>query len=201
MIVSFLTYTPLFFWARGIITVNPSHWWKFQVHKEPVLAIDPGGMKRRSISMIAFVIYPSHKLLQDLTSFVQSYPIVFVVVTLPLSVVRLKSGFGTRLSSATFVVECIYSLSGAVNVALILLTRSPLLLPRGSASRNRRGSGVAPSNSVLQIKHEFLEISRPDAVLGIGNRTKPVSPEPLAEGGEVGWDLPASWKHGSTESI
>jgi hypothetical protein len=65
MIVSFLTYTPLFFWARGIITVSPSHWWKFQVHKEPLPVVDPNGMKRRSIAMIAFVILPSHKLLED----------------------------------------------------------------------------------------------------------------------------------------
>jgi hypothetical protein len=118
------------------------------------------------------------------------------MVTLPLSVVRLRSGFGTRLSSATFAVESIYSLSGLLNVALILLTRSPLLLPRGT-SRDRHGSGVAPSNSLLEVKRE---ISRPDPVLVIGRRTKPVLLGPLAEEGYVGWHLPSS-KHGSTESI
>jgi len=119
------------------------------------------------------------------------------MVTLPLSVVRLRSGFGTRLSSATFAVESIYSLSGLLNVALIPLTRSPLLLPRGT-SRDRHGSGVAPSNSLLEVKRE---ISRPDAVtLAIGRRTKPVLLGPLAEEGYVGWHLPSS-KHGSTESV
>jgi hypothetical protein len=74
MIVSFLTYTPLFFWARGIITVSSSHWWKFQVHKKPVLVIDPDGMKRRSIAMISFVILLSPKLLQDLTPLFKVIP-------------------------------------------------------------------------------------------------------------------------------
>ena len=97
------------------------------------------------------------------------------MLTLPLSVARLKSGFSARLPSATFAVESIYSLSGVLNVTLILLTRSPLLLPR--TSKDRRGSEVAPSNPVLKIKHRFPEISHPDAVtLGIGIRNKPVSP-------------------------
>ena len=122
------------------------------------------------------------------------------MVTLPLSVVRLKSGFSTHLPSATFAVESIYSLSGVLNVTLILLTRSPLLLPRG-ASKDRRGSGVAPSSSVLEVNHGFPEISHPDAVtLGIGIRNKPVSLGLLAEEGDVGWYLPSS-EQGSTQSV
>ena len=97
------------------------------------------------------------------------------MVTLPLSVVRLKSGFSTHLSSATFTVESIYSLSGVLNVTLILLTRSPLLLPH-SASNDKRGSGVAPSNSLL----------KDTMTLGMGGRTKPVSLGPLAEEGDMG---------------
>jgi hypothetical protein len=55
MFISFLTYTPLFFWARGNITVSTTHWWKFRIHKEAIQTIDPDGRKRRSIGMIAFV--------------------------------------------------------------------------------------------------------------------------------------------------
>jgi hypothetical protein len=53
MFVSFITYTPLFFWARGHITVSSTHWWKFRVHKEVVQTIDPDGRNRRAIGMIA----------------------------------------------------------------------------------------------------------------------------------------------------
>lgn len=61
MIVSFLTYTTLFVWARGNISVSPTHWWKFRVHKDKdvVQDIDPDGRKKRSIGMIVSVISPS----------------------------------------------------------------------------------------------------------------------------------------------
>lgn len=58
MFLSFIAYTPLFFWARGNLTVSPTHWWKFEVHtdKNVVQDLDPDGRKRRAIGMIAFVI-------------------------------------------------------------------------------------------------------------------------------------------------
>lgn len=121
------------------------------------------------------------------------------MVTVPLTAVRLRTHFGPGLSSATFAAECIYGLSGALNVALILLTRSPLLLPR-SASRDRSGSGVAPSPTWLKSRHGFPEINRPDpSTLEMGTRIKPVPLGPLPEEGDVGWRLPSS-KHGSIES-
>jgi len=60
MFVSFLTYVPLFFWARGNITVSSTHWWKFRVHSssDVVQDIDPDGRKRRSIGMIVSVNIP-----------------------------------------------------------------------------------------------------------------------------------------------
>src|ERR1700733_9555763 len=84
---------------------------------------------------------------------IYSYPVVFAVITLPLGAVRWSSGFGRkrhRLPTATFVVEFIYSLSGALNVLLFLFTRSDLLLPR-----NRLG--VAPGDSELDVQtgHEL----------------------------------------------
>lgn len=72
--------------------------------------------------------------LADLTLLSSSYPIVFTVLVLPLSIVRFKTSFSAGAAdkhnipdAATFAVQFIYSLSGAVNVALFLTTRSGLL--------------------------------------------------------------------------
>ncbi|KIM92305.1 hypothetical protein PILCRDRAFT_118109 [Piloderma croceum F 1598] len=119
MFVSFLTYVPLFFWARGNITVSPMHWWKFMVRRDNNLVqdIDPDGRKRRSICMIV-------------------YPIVFAVVALPYSVIRWRTHFGSaahglpNATFATFAAYVLYGLSGAFNVLLFLFTRPYLLLPR-----------------------------------------------------------------------
>jgi len=117
MFVSFLAYTPLFLWARGNISVSETHSWSFQLQRsiDAGQGIDPNNDRRwRSVRMIV-------------------YPIVFAVTTLPLSVVRWKSGFGSSrhpFPTATFVVEFIYGLSGAFNVLLFLFTRSNLLVPR-----------------------------------------------------------------------
>jgi hypothetical protein len=134
---------------------------------------------------------------------IHSYPIVFAVVALPLSVVRWTTGFGSttrHMPAATFAVEFIYSLSGALNVGLILLTRSPLLLPRG-ASRDRHRLGVAPSVSLPKSKRGLSEVSRPDSsILEMGTRDKPVPLESLPGEGNMGWHLPSS-KRDSTESV
>jgi hypothetical protein len=137
-----------------------------------------------------------------------SYPIVFAVAALPLTVVRLITGFGSathHLPAATFAVECIYSLSGALNVILILLTRSPLLLPRG-ASRDRNKLGVAPSVSLPKSRRGFSEVSRPDSpILDIGTGNKPV---PLGHVRSLSGKSNADWhlalpssKHDSAESV
>lgn len=184
MFVCVLTYTPLFFWARGNITVSPTHWWKFRVHKDKdvVEDIDPDGRKRRSIGMI-------------------SYPLVFAVTTLPISVVRWRSGFGStsrRMPTATFVVEFIYSLSGAVNVLLFLLTRPELLLPRNISSK-RNKSGAAPGLAGSKTDGMNFTISRLEA------RQRSRGPEPIPLGllpgaDDEGWHLPASG-HVSNESV
>jgi len=94
-----------------------------------------------------------------------SYPLVFAVTTLPLSVVRWRSGFGStsrRMPTATFVVEFIYSLSGAVNVLLFLLTRPELLLPRNISSK-RNKSGAAPGLAGSKTDGMNFTISRLEA--------------------------------------
>jgi len=99
MLVSFFAYTPLFFWARGNISISRRHWWKLKCHRsmQAEQDIDPDTDSRwRSVRMIA-------------------YPIVFTVTTLPLSVVRWESDFGSarqQFSTATFTVVFIYGLTG-----------------------------------------------------------------------------------------
>ena len=59
LFVSILAYIPLYFWARGNVTVSTKHWWSFEFHSNEgndVVQIDPDGRKRRSLGMIAYVI-------------------------------------------------------------------------------------------------------------------------------------------------
>lgn len=84
--------------------------------------------------MIASVYFYLVGILAVFNGAIFSYPIAFAMITLPISAVRWRSGFGhghhTLPSVATFVTEFIYSLSGAVNVLLFLFTRKDLFLPR-----------------------------------------------------------------------
>ncbi|KAF7972377.1 hypothetical protein HWV62_18086 [Athelia sp. TMB] len=68
MFVSFAAYTPLFFWARGNMSVDPAYWWKIRFHKNATdeHTIDPDGKKRRAMGLIAYVpspVYQYHRLL------------------------------------------------------------------------------------------------------------------------------------------
>jgi len=175
MFISFFTYTPLFFWARGNISVSQTHWWKFRVHrdKDAVQYIDPDGRKRRSIEMIV-------------------YPLVFATLALPLSVVRWSTGFGStghQMPTATFAVEFVYSLSGALNVLLFLFTRQSLLLPRNRSNK----SGLALGVTLTESKPEVMDfmVSR----LKTRQRSRGHEPIPLGllpGADDVGWRLPAS---------
>ncbi|KIM80581.1 hypothetical protein PILCRDRAFT_526797 [Piloderma croceum F 1598] len=178
MFLSFLAYTPLFFWARGNLTVSPTHWWKFEIHtdKNAVRDLDPDGRKRRAIGMIA-------------------YPLVFAIITLPTSVVRWVSDFGKKtshnLTSATFAVEFLFSLSGAFNVALFLATRSDLLLPRNmSSKRNKTGMAPAIASSESDTEVNDLVSSKSDT------RQRERVSDPMTLGllpgaDDGGWHLPA----------
>ncbi|KZP09496.1 hypothetical protein FIBSPDRAFT_1051795 [Athelia psychrophila] len=132
MLVSLITYTLIFLWARGNLTVSSTRWWDIRVHhafggsngyqwqQGPICADDR-------------VSKASPLPVSDLTLSSSSYPIVFTVLVLPLSIVRFKyfgKAAATVPPAATFVVQCLYSLSGALNVTLFLTTRSGLLLPK-----------------------------------------------------------------------
>jgi hypothetical protein len=130
---------------------------------------------------------------------VHSYPLVFAVVALPLSVVRWSTGFGSAEPTATFAVEFIYSLSGALNVLLFLFTRSPLLLPRNKA-KTGNGLGVAQNVIFTPSKSRFSETGRPDsAILGARDKPVPLGPIGLLCNHDVAWHLPS--QHCSNESV
>jgi hypothetical protein len=127
-----------------------------------------------------------------------SYPVVFAVTSLPLSVVRWSTAFGSstkhRLAAATFAVEIIYSLSGAFNVLLFLLTRSGLLLPRNLSSKKKTlgkalGTTVTAANS-MQSEAYSRETSFSNAggrQNSRGHQPTPLSPLPDAD--DITWHL------------
>ena len=97
-----------------------------------------------------------------------SYPLVYSVLILPLSIVRWSFFGGQAVpSAATFIVFFLYCLSGAMNVTLLLFTRPKLLLfgpierispLRGRAlsfSLARKGAATdeSPSHQTMQLGH------------------------------------------------
>jgi hypothetical protein len=123
LFASSLAYIPFVLWTRANLTGSPLHWWKFQLHTDqddaPTFIPDAG--TQRFIVMIVFVISLSFPEGSDIG--VHRYPFVFVVVALPLSVVRWLMGSGSaerNMPAATFAVEYIYSFSGALNVLMFL---------------------------------------------------------------------------------
>jgi len=184
--VSILAYIPLFFWARGNITVSTEHWWKITFHssKKNIHGIDPDGRRRRSIGMIA-------------------YPLVYSVIVLPLSIVRWITGFGTNPhhipSAATFIVISIYSLSGAFNALLFLLTRSDLLLLGNTSSVPGKGLGLAPGIPLTVGTDRPSGFTDTDSTRSrTKSRQPPTLPLRLASDGEdEGWQLP----HASEEEV
>ncbi|KIM83330.1 hypothetical protein PILCRDRAFT_819583 [Piloderma croceum F 1598] len=181
LFVSILAYIPLFFWAQGNITVSTEHWWEITFHssKENIQGIDPDGRRRRSLGMIA-------------------YPLVYSVIVLPLSVVRWITGFGTNThqmsSVATFIVISIYSLSGALNAMLFLLTRSDLLLLGNTSSVPSKGLGLAPGIALA------VGTDRPSGATDADStRSRIKSRQPPLDVEDEGWQLPTI-EHPSEET-
>ncbi|KZP09500.1 hypothetical protein FIBSPDRAFT_963895 [Athelia psychrophila] len=170
MFVSFLAYTPLFFWARGNLSIDPAHWWKIHLHKNisEKHSFDPDGRKRRAMGLIA-------------------YPLVFALIILPFSVVRWTSNFGTgknKLTVLTFATQFLYSLSGTFNVLLFIFTRTGLLIPHGTRARVRRaffhssdGSTSVGDIEVAEARWAFEEL--PGRTLSIQRNMAAGPPVPL----------------------
>lgn len=115
---------------------------------------------------------------------VHSYPLVYSVIVLPLSVVRWITGFGAdphqMPSAATFIVISIYGLSGALNAMLFLLTRSDLLL-LGNVSN--KGLGLAPG--IILAAGTTRESGATDT-----DSTRTKSRQPPLDVEDEGWQLP-----------
>ena len=54
LLTSLIVYIPLFFWGRGNITIGDKPY-KFRIHRQGHV-YDPEGRRRRSLSMLAYVI-------------------------------------------------------------------------------------------------------------------------------------------------
>ena len=127
---------------------------------------------------------------------------MFAGITVPLAGVRLRTGFGRtqrHLSAATFAVEFLYSLSGALNVLLFLFTRSDLLLPRNVSSD--KVLATALGDETIESKTEFGDFaaSRPQA----RQRSRGYEPVPLGllpGTDDDGWHLPGAG-HDGNESV
>ncbi|KAI0051934.1 hypothetical protein FA95DRAFT_107315 [Auriscalpium vulgare] len=134
---SVVVYVPLIFWSQGMLSVSPTHWWRFHVHRRSEHMQGGDGARRRRRRALGML----------------AYPLSYAVLVLPLSIVRWYSfRTGSAPSAATFVVMFLFGLSGAANVLLLLLTRPQLLLftARGelAAVRRRPRAVSMPPDSV-----------------------------------------------------
>ncbi|KAH8119308.1 hypothetical protein DFH11DRAFT_436935 [Phellopilus nigrolimitatus] len=133
LFVSILVYVPLFLWGNGYMTVDKTHWWKIKLRIRPKALSEEENARDRPPSLSLTIL---------------GYPFVYSIIILPLTVTRWmsfsRSGMNSVPSAATFAVICIFGLSGALNVLLLLLTRPNLLLfdsepdpyPTSSRARN-----------------------------------------------------------------
>ncbi|KAF8893529.1 hypothetical protein BD779DRAFT_1506741 [Infundibulicybe gibba] len=131
---SIVAYVLLFFWSRGNITVNENSWWKFKIHRRHSLSDEEDGERGYSLTLLPIPY---------------SYPVVYSILILPLSVVRWigfvqeRGGKPSNIaSSATITVIAIYGLSGLFNVILLLTTRPNSIL---FGRRVEYYTGQAPS--------------------------------------------------------
>jgi len=173
--VSTCTYIPLFFWARGNITVNRVQWWKVDFHRHnDMTGIDPDGRKRRSIGMIA-------------------YPLLYCFLVIPISCIRWISGFGFQdrhhiPSAATFAFEFLYSLSGALNVLLFLFTRSELLSIGKTSGKHRLGiaPGINLTASVASTDSQASDKNLGVPMSATRSRSRGDEPTPLGSLPRIG---------------
>ncbi|KIY72530.1 hypothetical protein CYLTODRAFT_388656 [Cylindrobasidium torrendii FP15055 ss-10] len=105
---SFLLYPILTLWSRGNINFSDHSIWRMSFLSRRNNTEDISGRPKPWVML--------------------AYPIVYSISVLPLSIVRWinfsdKDALGNSDAAVTMVVECIYRLSGFVNVILLLSTR------------------------------------------------------------------------------
>jgi len=101
LFASVLFYPPLYFWAKGRLSVDEEKWYKF--HRKSDQAIE---YRRAALGMLL-------------------YPVTYSFIVLPLSVARWDN---SASSAATFFGVTMFNLSGAINVFLFLTLKPDLLL-------------------------------------------------------------------------
>ena len=134
LFVSSFLYIPMFLWGRGNITIGDK-FWDFKIHKRQKI-YDPHDLRRHALAMIAYVTRVVLKAVHANYTAPTSYPILYGMQILPLSVIRwigfLQENHGDRKNhiqpGAVISSAVIYNLSGITNVILFLSTRQGLLL-------------------------------------------------------------------------
>ncbi|THH06764.1 hypothetical protein EW146_g9510, partial [Bondarzewia mesenterica] len=176
LITSLVVYIPLGLWSRGYISVDPKTWWKFRFHRR-VQVQDSDGSRHRALAMLA-------------------YPLVYAIIVGPTSVIRwINFGLETRgkdtPTAVSFIASVLFSLSGFLNVTLLLTTRPQLLLLNMPRARNQSEESTSsmPSRPSTNIAR-----SSPGAILGT-LKTNLKAPNrmklgQLDEDTNAGWDLP-----------
>ena len=110
-------------------------------------------------------------------------------MVLPMVVCRFISKFGSDPyilpSSVTFIFEAFFSLSGAVNALLFILTRSELL-GLGNKSGKRHKLGIAPEVTPSELRVNDMDSMRTRSTRQ--NVAGDVGLSPVSD--EGGWALP-----------
>jgi hypothetical protein len=93
-----------------------------------------------------------------------SYPVVYFILAIPISAVRWKSGFGSAAkslpSAAPLATECLFSLSGLVNVFIFVFTRSDLFMASNTETKGHRLT-ISALPSVNLSKYNDVELVAP----------------------------------------
>ena len=115
----------------------------------------------------------------------------YAIMVLPTVVCRFISKFGSDTdrvpSAATFAVEVLFSLSGAVNALLFILTRSELL-GLGNKSGKKHKLGIAPEVTPSEMKLRVNDMDSMRTRSTRQNAAGNVGLLPVSD--EGGWALP-----------
>ncbi|KAI0254071.1 hypothetical protein BJV78DRAFT_1296867 [Lactifluus subvellereus] len=108
LFASVIMYIPLYFWAKGRLSVGEGKWYKLRL-RTPDTKVE--SREKRDAVRLLFL------------------PLAYSLVVLPLSVARWSLFDHKKVSSAaTFFGVSMFNLSGAINVLLLLLVRPRILL-------------------------------------------------------------------------
>ena len=123
------------------------------------------------------------------------YPLVYAIIVGPTSVIRwINFGLETRgkdtPTSLSFLASVLFSLSGALNVTLLLTTRPELLLLHKPQKTNHAAdasasSGVSHSRPALGLPQRSLR-----SMIGKSKMPDRMKLGQLEEDSDVGWDVP-----------